>query len=110
MNLALSSESKEYEGKKYTASLIQLTNAVIAIFWVGDEPRLGSLSATMPGTVSTELLGDRDQLLGRTLGGYLSQRFGKIALVSVNIPQASSEEVGKILMELARKLSEGNDK
>jgi hypothetical protein len=63
----------------------------------------------MPEMASMELLGNRDQLLGRTIGEYLSKRFGKIALVSVSIPQAT-EEVGKLLMELVRKLSEAEDK
>ncbi len=99
-------ESVEIEGKTVRLGLAELGNAVIALVWEGDEPVLGSTTVTLPGAASTQILGDRDQLLGRTLGGFLAQRTNKLALVSTHLSVGYSEALPKALMELARRMTE----
>ena len=85
---------------------MELENAVLALFWEGAEPRLGSTTVTLPGTASSQLLGDRDQLLGRILGTHLAVKYGKMSLVSTHLSQGYSEEMGKTLLELVRHVME----
>ena len=68
MSLAFRVGEAELEGKVLHCGVLELENAVIALFWEGEEPRLGSTTATVPGMASSQLLGDRDQMLGRMLG------------------------------------------
>ncbi len=106
MSLAFRVESMEVEGKTLRCGVLELENAVLALFWEGEEPRLGSTTVTLPGMASTQLLGDRDQLLGRVLGTHLAAKYGKMALVSTHISRGYSEEMGKTLLELARRFTE----
>jgi hypothetical protein len=106
MSLAFRVESMEVEGKTLRCGVLELENAVLALFWEGEEPRLGSTTVTLPGMASTQLLGDRDQLLGRVLGTHLAAKYGKMTLVSTHISRGYGEEMGKTLLELARRLTE----
>ena len=67
-------------------ALSELENAIMAFFWVGDKPKMGSLSASLPDKSGSQLLGDRDELLSRMIGERLSSKYGKIAIVSTNLP------------------------
>ena len=51
------------EDKVLHGALSELENAVIAFFWVGDKPKMGSLSASLPDRSGSQLLGDRDEML-----------------------------------------------
>jgi len=106
MSLAFRVESIEIEGKNLRCGVLELENAVLALFWEGEEPKLGSTMMTIPGMASSPLLGDRDQLLGRVLGTHLAAKFGKMALVSTHVSRGYSEEIGKTLLELARRFTE----
>ncbi len=106
MSLAFRVENMEVEGKTLHCGVLELENAVVALFWEGEEPKLGSTTVTLPGMASTQLLGDRDQLIGRVLGTHLAAKYGKMALVSTHISKGYGEEMGKTLLELARRFTE----
>ena len=106
MSLAFRVENMEVEGKTLRCGVLELENAVVALFWEGEEPKLGSTTVTLPGMASTQLLGDRDQLIGRVLGTHLAAKYGKMALVSTHISKGYGEEMGKTLLELARRFTE----
>lgn len=88
-------------------ALTELGNAVIALFWLGEEPRLGTLTISLPGGVSSTLLGDRDRLLGQMIGERLSSLYGKMALISINLPPGLGASAGRNLLELAGELVSG---
>jgi hypothetical protein len=106
MNLVFRVGDAKVEGKTLHVGILKLENAVFALFWEGAEPRLGSTTVTLPGTASSQLLGDRDQLLGRILGTHLAVKYGKLSLVSTHLSQGYSEEMGKTLLELVRHVME----
>jgi hypothetical protein len=106
MSLAFKVVEAEIEEKKYHCGVLELENAVLALFWEGGEPKLGSTTVTLPGTASSQLLGDRDTLLGRTLGTYIAAKYGKMSLVSTNLSKGYSEAVGKGLLDLVKRLTE----
>jgi len=106
MSLAFRVEEAELEGKTLHCGVLELENAVIALFWEGNEPKLGSTTATVPGMASSQLLGDRDQMLGRMLGMHISAKTGKLSLVSTHISQGYSEAIGKTLIDIAKHVME----
>jgi hypothetical protein len=86
--------------------LIELENAVIVLVWEGKNPRLGSLSITLPNKTGSHLMGEREQILGRAIGEHFSTRFEKIALVSLNISLETGLNAKSIIIDLARSLAE----
>jgi hypothetical protein len=106
MSLAFRVESIEVEEKTLRCGVLELDNAVLALFWEGEKPKLGSTTVTLPGMASTQLLGDRDQLIGRVLGTHLAAKYGKMVLVSTHISKGYGEEIGNTLLELARRFTE----
>ena len=74
------------DDKKLYGSMGELENSVLILFWVGDKPKLGSLSVTLPDNTSSQLLGDRDMILSKIIGDRIASLFGKIVLVSTNLP------------------------
>jgi hypothetical protein len=96
----------EVEGKTMRCGVLELENAVLALFWEGKEAKLGSTTVTLPGMASAQLLGDRDQLIGRVLGTHLAAKYGKMALVSTHISKGYGEEMGKTMLELAKQFTE----
>ena len=71
----------------------ELENAVIALFWVGEKPKLGSLSVTLPDKSSSQLLGDRDELLSK-----MADEFPEIPVVIITA--AANESSAVKCMEL----------
>ena len=49
MSLAFRVGEAELEGKTLHCGVLELENAVLALFWEGTEPKLGSTTATLPG-------------------------------------------------------------
>ena len=96
-----------FEGRPLRAALVELGNAVIALFWLGEEPKLGTLTISLPGGVSSTLLGDRDRMLGQMIGERLALLYGKTVLVSINLPPALGASAGRTLLELAGELVRG---
>ena len=86
MSLNFSTKSVKLDKDLLCGSVGELENAVIALFWVGERPKLGGLSVTLPDKSSCQLLGDRDEMLSKMIGERIASSFGKIALVSTNLP------------------------
>ena len=101
MSLAFSNKSVEIDEWTLNGSLGELENAVLAIFWIGEKPKLGSLSVTLPDKSSSQLLGDRDEMMSKMIGERIASSYGKIALVSVNLPKGyNGREVLRLLNKL----------
>jgi hypothetical protein len=94
------------EGKQLRGAIAFLDNAVLAIFWEGVEPRLGTLTVTLPDRVSSTLLGERDREIGLLLGERISHLSGKMALVSTNLVHSKDISIGRKLLDLTRELIE----
>jgi len=105
MGLNFSTDEVTFEGKRLHGAVAELGNAVIAFFWEGEEPRLGTLMVTLPNRVSSPLLGDRDRLLGQLLGEQLAAAYGKMVLVSTNLSASTGRSAGKNLLDLAKRLT-----
>ncbi len=103
MSLQFSTGSIGQEGVEVHGAVAELENAVIALIWAGDKPRLGSMTATLPNRASSQLLGDRDEVLSRMVGERLASRYGKLVLVSSNLP--AGFQVGRPLLELMDELA-----
>jgi hypothetical protein len=86
MSLQFSTGSIDHEGVEIHGAFAELDNAIIALIWSGYKPRLGSMTATLPNRASSQLLGDRDEVLSRMVGERLASRYGKLVLVSCNLP------------------------
>jgi len=106
MSLAFRTETAELEGRSVTFAVAELGNAVLVLVWEGPEPRWGATTVALPGAASSQVLGDRDTTLGRALGGFLSRRTGKMAVVSTNLGQGYGERFGPALLDLAGRLTE----
>lgn len=105
MDLNFLTEDATLGDKRLHYAVVELANAVVALFWEGDEPRLGTLTATLPHTVSSTLLGERNILLGQLLGEHLSSIYGKLVLVSTNFSMSTGMDVGRDLIAMVRKLA-----
>jgi len=104
MGLDFSTGEVKFQDSVLRGSVVELGNAVLALFWEGDEPLLGTLTVTLPDRSSSSLLGDRDRQLGLVLGAHLAAQTGKMTLVSVNLPLGRGEAAGRALLELAQSL------
>jgi hypothetical protein len=97
MSLKFSEKKMIVENNVLYGALSELDNAVITFFWVGDKPKMGSLSASLPDKSGSQLLGDRDEMISRMVGERIASKYGKIALVSTNLPKDFD---GKIVLGL----------
>lgn len=86
MSLKFSEKTVTVEEKTLHGSICELENAVLALFWVGEKPKLGGLSVTLPDRTSSQLLGDRGEMLSRMIGERIASDYEKMALVSTNLP------------------------
>ena len=101
MSLDFSNKSVDTDEETLYGSIGELENAVIALFWVGDKPKLGSLSVTLPDKSSSQLLGDRDEMLSKMIGERIASSSRKIALVSTNLPVGFE---GRVVLRLLNEL------
>jgi len=104
MGLDFSTGEVAFQDKVLRGSVAELGNAVLAFFWEGDEPRLGTLTVTLPDRSSTPLLGARDRPIGLILGAHLTAQTGDIAPVSVHLPPGMGDAAGRGLLELVQGL------
>ena len=86
MSLKFSEKTVTIDEKTLHGSISELENAVLAFFWVGEKPKLGGVSVTLPDRTSSQLLGDRDEMLSRMMGERIASDDEKMALVSTNLP------------------------
>lgn len=110
MGLEFSKGQAPFQDKQLHGAVAELGNAVIALFWEGEEPRLGTMTVTLPDRSSSALLGDRDRQIGLILGAQIAAQTGKMALVSTNLPLALGVEAGRVLLDLARELLDATEK
>ena len=104
-------EVKEADGK-FSTILFEIDNAVLAFFTEGKELRLGTLAVALPlkmkslePTLSSTLLGDRNQTITRILAERLVTIFNKIALVSTFTETIDENRVGRVFMKLVERVS-----
>jgi len=102
--LEFSTRKMAFEGKELNIALMEMENAVLLLLWEGMRPLLGTLTATLPGRISSQLLGDRDTLLGQILGEQLASYSQRMALVSVNLKTVRGEAVGSKVLEIVKEL------
>jgi len=101
MSLKFSEKMVTVDEKMLYGSISELENAVFALFWVGEKPKLGGLSITLPDRSSSQLLGDRDEMLSRMIGERIASDYEKMALVSTNLPMGFD---GKTVLGLLNEL------
>ena len=106
MSLIFSTENAIFENKQYSVGLMELNNAIIVLFWEGEEPKLGSTSIALPKLTSTQVIGERDQLLGQMIGTQIASKYNKITMVSTYLQISKSEGRDKVLIELLNHLLE----
>jgi hypothetical protein len=104
MGLSFSTRNTQFQDRQIHVSLAELGNAVVAFFWEGKEPQLGTLTITLPDRSSSTLLGERNRQLSLIFGSQLTALTGKMALVSINFPTALGNEVAKVLLDLVREM------
>ncbi|MGQ9679767.1 MAG: hypothetical protein ACUVV4_03245 [Candidatus Bathyarchaeia archaeon] len=100
------------EGRRLCCAIAELKNAVIALFWEGDEPKMGTLSVALPGRVSSVLLGEKYSTLSSMVGDQLSAKYGKMVLVSTYLSALTESSAARSILELSRRVSstfEGGD-
>ena len=106
MDLEFLKDSIKYNDIIFNGALTKVSNAVLALFWVGEKALLGTFTVTLPDGSSSSLLGDRDRQMGQILGLHITKETGLMALVSVHIPVGLSQEAGRSLIVLIRNLLE----
>jgi hypothetical protein len=104
MSLEFSTRKMTFEGKELNVTLTEMENAVLLLLWEGMRPLLGTLTVTLPGRISSRLLGDRDSLFGQVVGEQLASYFQKMSLVSVNFKTVKTEAVGSKILELIKEI------
>jgi hypothetical protein len=102
MSLEFSTTRALVDGKELNMGFLSLDNAVLYFLWEGVKPVLGTLTVSLPGRVSSTLLGDKDSMLGSILGDQLSSFFQKMTLVSTNLKTLRGQSVGKRVLEITR--------
>ena len=110
-----SGELKEAD-RKFSLTLFEVENAVLAFFNEGEKMRLGTFSIATPAIsgetpiISSILLGDRNTATTRILAERLSAYYGKMALVSTSIKEVNEAEAGPALMKLTQKFLKKREK
>jgi len=104
MSLEFSTRRVSLEGKEINVALMEMENAVLLFVWEGIRPLLGTLTVTLPGRISSQLLGDRNTLFGQVLGEQLASYFQKMALVSVNLKILRGETIGSKVLEFIKEI------
>jgi hypothetical protein len=98
------------EGKRLSATIIELGNSYIVLLSEGEE-NLGTLSVSVPIKpeisrlpVSSVLLGERHVISARSIAERLAAATKKIVLVSVFIKTIDEMKAGQIFMRLIEKI------
>lgn len=105
MSLEFISDFIEVDGIRLYGYLSELENAVIAFFWTGETPYLGSVTVSLPNRTSSQVLGNRDEFLGRMIGERLASKYRKLVMISTYLPLGIKAD--KAVFELAEKLIGG---
>lgn len=87
MSIKLVPKYVEVGEKVIHGALLEMENAVVSFIWEGDNPRLGTTTITLPDKTSTQVIGERDVIVSNMIGERLALKYGKLALVSTNLPK-----------------------
>ena len=104
MSLDFSTRKMLFEGKELNLAIMEMENAVFLFLWEGVKPYLGTLTVALPSRVSSQLLGDRNVVLGQVLGEQLAAFFKRMVLISVHLKTVKGEAVGRKVLELTREM------
>lgn len=99
------------EGKKLSATMIELGNSYMVLLSEGDEENLGTLAASIPSRLelsrlplSSILLGERNVVTARLIAERLAAITNKIVLVSVFLKSVNEVKAGQIFLRLLEKI------
>lgn len=100
-------EETTEEGTLFSATIIELKNALMALLSEGEES-LGTLAVSVPPQrleisrqpISSTLLGERHITIARIIAERLAALTNKIALVSVFLRTSSEAKAGQTFMKL----------
>ena len=106
MDLDFLKSSTQYQDIVIHGAMSRLGNAVLALFWSGNTPLLGTLTVTLPDGGSSPLLGDRDRQICLILGSHVAKETGMMTVVSVHLPAGVGQEAGRSLLVMVRELLE----
>lgn len=104
MEIGFLTDSVNLGDKTIWGAITLLANAVVCLIWEGEDSKLGALSITLPDRTSSQIIGERDQVLGKIVGDYLASKYGKMVLVSVNLSKGTGAEAGSFVLELVKKI------
>ncbi|MCW4039117.1 MAG: hypothetical protein NWE83_00010 [Candidatus Bathyarchaeota archaeon] len=93
----------------FSVTLIEIENAVFAFYTIAESPKLGTLAIAIPQpkgepSVSSVLLGERNNILTKILAERLSQNFNKITMASTHLDEISDTQSGRILLQLTQQI------
>ena len=94
---------------KFSVTLIEIENAVLAFYTATDSPKLGTLAIAIPQprgqpSVSSTLLGERNSIVTKILAERLSQNFSKITLASTHLDEITDNHSGRVLLHLTQQI------
>ncbi|MCX8171715.1 MAG: proteasome assembly chaperone 4 family protein [Candidatus Bathyarchaeota archaeon] len=98
------------DGRKFSATVIELGNSYIVLLSEGDEENLGTLAVSIPSRpkvdrlpLSSVLLGERSAITARLIAERLAALTNKIVLVSVFLKTISEVKAGQVFLRLLEK-------
>jgi hypothetical protein len=99
---------------KFSVTLIEIENAVLAFYTTTDSPKLGTIAIAIPQpkgqpSVSSVLLGARNSIITKILAERLSQYFNKITLASTHLEEITDNQSGRILLQLTQQICTQED-
>ena len=102
-------EEIENKGRRFTALMFKLGNAVLAFFYEGEDVKLGTLAVAMPQfegktCISSILLGERNMDITKILAERVSDATKGIVLVSTHLAEVREIEASSALFMLTQKL------
>ena len=95
--------------RKFSVTLIEIENAVLAFYTATDNPKLGTLAIAIPQPkdgppTSSIILGERNSILTKILAERLSQNCNKITIVSTHLDEISDNQSGRLLFHLTQQI------
>ncbi|MEM1606547.1 MAG: proteasome assembly chaperone 4 family protein [Candidatus Bathyarchaeia archaeon] len=99
------------EGRRLSATVIELGNSYIVLLSEGDEENLGTLAVSIPSRLelsrlplSSILLGERNTITARLIAERLAAFTNKIVLVSTFLKTINEVKAGQVFLRLLEKI------
>jgi hypothetical protein len=97
----------------FSASIIQLENAIFVVFDERGQTNIGTLAVALPPkrdvrepSISSILIGDRNIILTKLLAESAASLFGQMAFTSTHFEEINDTKISRMLLELLKKLYE----